>query len=49
MVNFHLFRLVEVFVYPKKIYLTLSISKDDIIWGAWSRRYLNQEKAYATL
>jgi len=36
-------------VYPEKIYLTLSISKDDIIWGAWSRCYLQKEKAYATL
>ena len=48
-VNFQSLKLEEIFVFQKPIFLNMLIKKEDIIWSAWSRCYLIQEKAYATL
>ena len=47
--SYRRYELEGVYWCPDKPFWTGSRSKHDIIGGAWSRCYLNQETAYATL
>ena len=47
--SFRRYELDDVYGYPNRQFWTGLKPKHDIIQGAWSRCYLNQETAYATL
>ncbi len=47
--SFRRYELDDVYEYPNRPFWTGLRPKHDIIGGAWSRCYLIQEKAYATL
>ncbi len=47
--SFRRYELDDVYGYPNRQFWTGLKPKHDIIQGAWSRCYLIQEKAYATL
>ena len=47
--SFRRYELDAVYGYPNRLFWIGLRAKHDIIQGAWSRCYLIQEKAYATL
>ena len=49
MENSRRYELDDAYVYLNSRFSNGSSTRHDIIQGAWSRRYLNQETAYATL